>query len=131
MKTKRCYGCKQDLPIENFTKNKNNDDGLSYYCRKCSKKNYNLNKYKYSDNKKNYEGVIIDELEKYNITIHGLDIDKISKLRIHLIDMPGVIRPLMKELPAFLIKYDLTYEEYDFIIQKCSENAFWIEEKKD
>lgn len=130
MKTKKCYGCKKELSLDNFTKNKNTKDGLSYYCRECSKKNYTLNKYKHSNNKKDYEGVVIDELKKHDIVINGIDIDKIANLRIHLIDMPGVIRPLLKELPAFLIKYDLTYDEYKFIIKKCSENSFWIEEKQ-
>ena len=77
MKTKKCYGCKQELPIDNFTKNKNNKDGLSYYCRDCSKKNYTLNKYK-NTNKKEYEAVIIEELKKNGIPIDGVDKDKIN-----------------------------------------------------
>ena len=40
VKTKKCYGCNKVLPIEKFTKNKNNKDGLSYYCRDCTKIQY-------------------------------------------------------------------------------------------
>ena len=136
MKTKKCYGCKKELSLDNFTKNKNTKDGLSYYCRECSKKNYTLNKYKHSNNKKDYEGVVIDELKKHDIVIDGIDIDKIANLRIHLIDMPGVIRPLLKELPAFLIdlpkfckKYDLSYAEYKVFIEACHDNKIWIKSK--
>ena len=129
METKQCYGCKEKLTIDNFTKNKNMPDGLSYYCRECTKKNYNLYKYKRSDDD-SYAEVVINELEKHGISINGLDIDKITDLKIHLIDMPGIIKPLMKELPSFLIKYSLTYEEYLFILNKCADNSFLIEVKE-
>ena len=86
MKTKTCYGCKKELSIDNFTKNKNTKDGLSYYCRDCTKKNYNLNKYKHSDNKEEYESVIIDELIKHGIEIDGVNRDKINNLSINMID---------------------------------------------
>lgn len=129
MKTKKCYGCKKELPIDNFTKNKNTKDGLSYYCRKCTKKNYTLNKYKHSDNQEEYESVIVEELQKHNIPIDGVDEDKINNLRIHLIDFPGVIRPLLKDLPVFCKKYNLTYAEYKLFIEACHSNKFWIESK--
>jgi len=128
LKTKKCYGCKQELPIENFTKNKNTKDGLSYYCRDCTKKNYNLNKYKHG-NKEEYETVIIDELKKHKIPINGVDIEKIQNLRINMIDFPGAIRPLLKDLPVFLKKYNLTYAEYKIFIEACHDNKFWIEPK--
>lgn len=129
MKTKQCYGCKQNLSIDNFTKNKNTKDGLSYYCRECSKRNYNLYRYKHSNNKKDYEDVIIGVLKKHDIPIEGLDIDKIKKLRITLYDFPGAIRPLLKDLPSFCKKYNLTYEEYKFFIDACHNNNFFIEPK--
>ena len=129
MKTKKCYGCKKELPIDNFTKNKNTKDGLSYYCRKCTKKNYTLNKYKHSDNQEEYESVIVEELQKHNIPIDGVDEGKINNLRIHLIDFPGVIRPLLKDLPVFCKKYNLTYAEYKLFIEACHSNKFWIESK--
>lgn len=129
MKKKKCYGCQQVLSINNFTKNKNNKDGLSYYCRKCSKKNYILNKYKHSDNKEEYEIVIIEELKKHDIPINGIDIEKINNLSINMIDFPGAIRPLLKDLPMFCKKYNLTYDEYKMFIQACHDNKIWIKSK--
>lgn len=129
MTTKKCYGCKKELPIENFTKNKNTKDGLSYYCRDCTKKNYTLNKYKHSDNQKEYESVIINELQKHGILIDGVDKEKINNLRVHMIDLPGVIRPLLKDLPNFCKKYNLTYAEYKLFVEACHNNNFWIESK--
>lgn len=128
MKTKKCYGCKKELPIEKFTKNKNTKDGFSYYCRTCTKKNYNLNKYRHS-NKEEYEIVIIEELQKHKIPIDGVDMDKIKNLRISMSDIPGAIRPLLKDLPMFLKKYNLTYAEYKVFVKACHENKIWIEPK--
>ena len=128
MKTKKCYGCKKELPIENFTKNKNNKDGLSYYCKDCTKIQYNLHKYK-ENGKEEYEQIIIEELKKYNIPLEGIDKEKVNNLRINMIDFPGMIRSLIKDLPIFLQKYSLTYEEYKAIVQACHENKFWIEPK--
>lgn len=129
MTTKKCYGCKKELPIENFTKNKNTKDGLSYYCRDCTKKNYTLNKYKHSDNQEEYESVIINELRKHGILIDGIDKEKINNLRVHMIDLPGMIRPLLKDLPNFCKKYNLTYAEYKLFVEACHNNNFWIESK--
>lgn len=126
MNIKKCNGCGRELTIDNFNKNKSSKDGLSYYCRECSKKKYILNRYKHN-NTEEYEGVIIEELKKYNIKIYGVDKDKINNLRIHMIDFPGAIRPLLKDLPIFLEKYNLTYEEYKTFIQACHENKIWIE----
>ena len=126
---KKCYGCKKELSIDNFTKNKNTKDGLSYYCRKCTKKNYTLNKYKHSDNKEEYESVIIDELNKNGIVIHGIDRDKVNNLCIDMIDFPGAIRPLLKDLPKFCKKYNLTYDEYKLFIEACHNNKIWIRSK--
>ncbi len=129
MNTKKCYGCKRELPIENFTKNKNTKDGFSYYCRDCTKKNYTLNKYKHSNNQDEYESVIIDELKKHNITISGVNKEKINNLVVTMIDFPGAIRPLLKDLPIFCKKYNLTYEEYKCFIKACNANKFWIKPK--
>lgn len=128
MQTKKCYGCERELPIENFTKNKNNKDGLSYYCKDCTKIQYNVHKYK-ENGKEEYEQIIIDELKKHDIPLKGLDKDKINNLRINMYDFPGIMTSLIKDLPVFLKKYSLTYEEYKAIIQACHENKFWIESK--
>lgn len=128
MKTKKCYGCNKELPIENFTKNKNNKDGLSYYCRDCTKIQYSVHKYK-ENGKEEYEKIIIDELKKHDIPLYGVDKEKINNLRINMYDFPGMIRSLLKDLPVFLKKYSLTYEEYKVIIEACHNNNFWIEPK--
>ena len=128
LKTKVCNGCKKELPIKDFTKNKNTKDGYSYYCRECSKKSYSLNKYKHG-NAEEYEDVIINELEKHNIPIYGVDKDKINNLRINMIDFPGAIRPLLKDLPKFCKKYNLTYEEYKVFLEACHDNKIWIKSK--
>ena len=128
MKTKRCYGCNKILSIENFTKNKNNKDGLSYYCRDCTKIQYNVHKYR-ENGKEEYEQIIINELKKHNIPLTGFDKEKINNLRITMIDFPGMIRSLLKDLPIFLKKYSLTYEEYKAIVEACYNNNFWVESK--
>ena len=128
MKTKTCYGCNKELPIDNFTKNKTTKDGLSYYCKECTKIHYNVHKYKING-KEEHEQAIINELKKHNIPLEGLDKEKINNLRINMIDFPGMIRSLIKDLPVFLKKYSLTYEEYKAIVQACHDNNFWIESK--
>lgn len=130
METKKCYGCKRNLSLDNFTKNKNTKDGLSYYCRECSKRNYNLHRYKHNNNK-NYELVITNELKKHNIPIEDFDINKIQNLCIDMYDFPGAIRPLLKDLLVFCKKYNLSYEEYKFFIDACYNNNFFIKIKDD
>ena len=44
-------------------------------------------------------------------------------------DYPGVVRSLLVDLPIFLKKYNLTYEEYKTFVTLCNENKFWIESK--
>ena len=39
MSEKKCSGCKQDLPIKNFYKNRNMSDGHSSYCIDCTREN--------------------------------------------------------------------------------------------
>ena len=39
MTEKKCSGCKQTQPIENFYKNKNMSDGHSSYCIDCTREN--------------------------------------------------------------------------------------------
>lgn len=35
--TKRCSSCRRDLPVEDFGHNCQTPDGLSYYCRDCTR----------------------------------------------------------------------------------------------
>ena len=123
---KKCNDCGRILSEDNFSKNSKNSDGLSFYCKECSKKHKDLFLFKQGDS--NYESAIINELKKYDeIKIDGLDLDKLKYLKIKLYDYPGVIRPLLKDLPKFLIKYDLSYEEYKYFVKKCHNNKFYIE----
>lgn len=39
MSEKKCSGCKQELPIEKFYKNRNMSDGHSSYCVECTRDN--------------------------------------------------------------------------------------------
>lgn len=126
---KICRGCHKKLSKDNFSKNKNNPDGLSFYCKECVKIHKNLHMYKI-DGKEHHEQVLIDAIQEHGLPIHGIDYDKVLNLKITLYDFPGAIRPLLTDLPVFLKKYNLTYEEYKFIVQQCEANKFWIEPKK-
>lgn len=127
-KTKKCNGCGKYLPLSQFSKNKNNKDNLSYYCKKCTREQKNL--YFYNQGNEHYEKVIIDELKKFNdISISGFDQNKVLNTKITLYDFPGVLNNLLYDLPIFLRKYDLTFEEYKFIVQQCKNNKFWIKPK--
>ena len=125
---KKCNNCKRILDESCFSKNKNNPDGLSYYCRECSKKQQSLYLFQLDGNE-HYEKVIIDELTKHNIPIKGVDKEKIRNLSITLYDFPGVLRSLLIDLPVFLEKYNLTYEEYKLFIELCQQNKIWIKPK--
>lgn len=48
VKSKRCSGCKSELSVDNFYKNKSTLDGHSIYCKSCTK----INSKKYFENKK-------------------------------------------------------------------------------
>ena len=125
---KQCNNCKRILDEKCFSKNKNNPDGLSYYCRECTKKKQDLHLFM-QDGKEIHEQVIIDELKKHKIPLEGVDKDKLRNLRVTMYDYPGVIRSLLVDLPIFLKKYNLTYEEYKTFVTLCNENKFWIESK--
>lgn len=128
IKTKKCNYCERDLPLNQFSKNKNNKDNLSYYCKTCMKEKRNL--YFYNQGNKKYEYFIIDELRNYpEIQIDGIDYDKIYSTKILLYDLPGVLNNLLHDLPKFLIKYNFSFEEYKFFVQQCKENKFEIKPK--
>ena len=70
---KQCNNCKRILDEKCFSKNKNNPDGLSYYCRECTKKKQDLHLFM-QDGKEIHEQVIIDELKKHNIPLKVIHI---------------------------------------------------------
>ena len=128
IKTKKCNYCEKELPLSHFSKNKNNKDNLSYYCKACTKEKKNL--YFYNQGNERYERFIIDELKNYpEIQIDGIDYDKVLTTRITLYDLPGILNNLLTDLPKFLMKYNLTFEEYKFIVKQCKDNKFYIKPK--
>ena len=125
IKTKKCNYCEKELPLSHFSKNKNNKDNLSYYCKACTKEKKNL--YFYNQGNERYERFIIDELKNYpEIQIDGIDYDKVLTTRITLYDLPGILNNLLTDLPKFLMKYNLTFEEYKFIVKQCKDNKYII-----
>lgn len=125
---KKCNGCGRKLPLNQFNKNKNNKDNLSYYCKKCTKEQKEL--YFYNQGNEHYEKVIFNELKLYpQIQIDGIDYDKVLSTKICLYDLPGILNNLLDDLPNFLMKYNLSFEEYKFIVQQCKNNKFVIQPK--
>lgn len=45
---KTCSSCNRELELENFSRNKNTTDGISYYCKKCCSEKSKLYSGKYS-----------------------------------------------------------------------------------
>ena len=52
--TKVCTGCKQELDIKHFSKDKNRKDGLQYHCKFCNKKYVEENKDIIKEKQKEY-----------------------------------------------------------------------------
>lgn len=124
MVLKKCGHCELELPINQYTTEEKESDGLSFYCKNCQKKRYNVY---YHNKTTKYEKKLLYKLRKKDMHITGLDLDKLKDLRINMYDYPGVMRPLLKDLLIFLPKYDLTYEEYIYISDKLKMNEMWIE----
>jgi len=75
MKIKRCGKCKKMKSVSEFNKNVSKKDGLSYYCRVCSKKKwdkYYLNHLvKIHTKNRNYYRTHIDEIKVYHQSLRG------------------------------------------------------------
>lgn len=128
IKTKKCNICERELPISQFNKNKNNKDNLSYYCKDCTKEQKNL--YFYEQGNKFYRKIIVEKLKEYpDIKIDGINYSKVINTTITMYDFPGVLNNLLHDLPIFLKKYNLTFEEYEFIVEQCRKNKFWVKAK--
>jgi hypothetical protein len=82
--TKVCNKCDIEKPIKEFNKDKNNKDGLSYYCKSCRKidRKISNDKHKdvikkhndkyYSNNKEKIIKRVIDYQEKHKDEINGV-----------------------------------------------------------
>lgn len=62
--TKVCSKCKMELPLEMFSKSKNNIDGLCYYCKDCAKNNYYDNRDKILVRKRSYYKANMEDIRK-------------------------------------------------------------------
>ena len=62
MKTKICSHCKTEKPLDQFNKNKNYKDGLSYWCKDCYKVYYQTDKEGILERIKAYSRVHKDEI---------------------------------------------------------------------
>lgn len=58
---KKCNKCKEIKPLSNFSKNKNNKDGLAYQCRVCQNRNSKL----YRNNNPDYNNKYYQENIEY------------------------------------------------------------------
>ena len=64
--TKPCTKCELDKPFSEFNKNKNNKDGLLYYCKECVKVHYiDNNKAKLKERYTKYYQEHKDALKEY------------------------------------------------------------------
>ncbi len=61
-KTKICYKCKDDKPLDEFNKRSNSKDGLRFDCRACQKKHYEDNRDHYISKMKSNR---VDKLDEY------------------------------------------------------------------
>ncbi len=57
-KTKKCVGCRREIPVSEFSKNQSEEDGLDRYCRTCkrqrARKYYTRNKEKINGRGREY-----------------------------------------------------------------------------
>lgn len=80
---KKCSGCKQDLSIDNFYKNKLVIDGHSNYCIECTRKNskkYFQRKKEKTIKKENENLMKMALLSNYNSEIDNVNADNLMKI---------------------------------------------------
>lgn len=69
MNVKKCARCKQLLPLDKFTSNKNHKDGKQSSCKNClnnyTKEHYQKNKQKYKDKAAKYRLKVKNKLKNY------------------------------------------------------------------
>jgi predicted HicB family RNase H-like nuclease len=79
MKSKKvCYKCKKELPVELFSKDKTNADGLYTICKNCNKQYYEANKEKIADYQKQYKEANKEKLADYQKQYNEANKEKIA-----------------------------------------------------
>jgi len=82
MSEKKCSGCKQELPIKNFYKNRNMSDGHSSYCVECTRENskryFQRKKEKYTkaENNNLLKAVIMSNIN----TVENINTENLMKI---------------------------------------------------
>ena len=75
MNTKLCTDCREILPIDQFSKNKQKKDGLNYRCKTCQRIYF---KNHYQNNKQYYIDKASEQTEKYLEIIEEVKQDKLK-----------------------------------------------------
>lgn len=74
---KKCSGCRKELGLDNFYKNKNNLDGHGIYCKSCAK----INSKKYFENKKmKRDRIVQNEILKFTQPFENNRTEKLMKI---------------------------------------------------
>lgn len=81
METKICSKCKKELPLEKFSKNKCQKDGLCNQCKDCIKENYISDREKNRSKEKEYYLKNKDRISWYSKKRYQRDKEKIKQKR--------------------------------------------------
>lgn len=85
MKTKFCYKCNENKPLDAFGKNKSKKDGLSTECKFCKKlqdrRYYNENKEKVLESAKNYRTKNPEKVAQAKVNCYLKDKEKYKKMK--------------------------------------------------
>lgn len=130
---KKCVQCKREKSIKEFTKNKNNKDGLSKICKECASinnRNYREKQIaKYG--KKEYlamewEKTLRYEAQKIGISLIDFNEEKVDNLCFPMIEYPDRSFPYSLGHLDFCLKYNLSINEYLFLREKIESGNFYI-----
>jgi len=136
MKEKQCSICGQTKSIEEFynSKDENAEDNKGKICKECSKSYYHkhrqnmIDKYGEEEYRRmQWEKKLRASAKKAGISLNNtIDIEKISKLRIRLVDYPDKGLPLSLNHIEFMNKYNLTVEEYLYFREQIINGKFEV-----
>jgi len=132
MAEKQCIGeCKQFKDKKEFSKHRNNPDGLQKVCKECVAK-YNQRhvakrKKEMGDKaflKLKWENNIRSKCNRSGLPCVGFSEKKITSLKFVMIDYPDRGFPNSLSHVEFIRKYKLTAEEYFFLREKIESGSF-------